>query len=297
MDKDVLVNIKDFREKLKRDPLMKLHAQLADGYRRVGLTDDAIETCRVGLDIHPSYLLCREVLGRILLRVGALESAREHLEAVHAIVKDNIELNRALAKLYDELGRLDLARPLVESVIAKDPFDFEMRNLLAASERPRPEKEEAVDLFDAPARAKVFDIESILADDIGPVAERGKRTAATDLMLDALEDVEDVIETRADEIMAALGESNGSRPRASRPARRDAYRGKEKELHGAAVLAQVHMEIHLMEEALNLVRKLRRAMGDDTAEFEDLEDRLKSALGEKEKLLDDLEDRELARGL
>ncbi|MCZ7586949.1 MAG: tetratricopeptide repeat protein [Deltaproteobacteria bacterium] len=285
MDKSVLLNIKRFRAKLTRDPQQKVYAPLAENYRRVGLTEDAVDTCESGLEIYPGYLLCREVLGRIYFRVGRLEDARRELEAVHAVVKDNVELARVLAKLYLELGEKDLARPLLEFVLGKDPFDDEMRNLLAGLDRPAPapDDESEADLFEKIDRPmRVFELEALLAEpeeEPGEAPSREKRSSATDAMLDSLEGVEDLIESRADDIMASIAGEDGDRPKRARKERHDIYFGKEKELRGAAVLAQAHMEIHLLEEAMNLLTKIRRELGDeDDGDYLQLESRLRNAL-------------------
>ncbi len=329
MDKGILLNIKKFKAKLSRDPRQKVHALLAENYRRVGLTGDAVDTCLTGLQVFPSYLFCREVLGRVYLRIGQPAQAREELEAVHRIVKDDVELNRVLAKVYLELGDREKARPLLEALLAKDPFDFEVRNLLSGLDSPEPEASvpespaaepqspaaepleverdsdgdaDGVDLFDEPGpdSPKIFDIESIIAesDDVGPVSSREVRSSATDEMLDGLEDVEDVIEAGADRIMASMGDQEplpkSAVPRTSGP---DVFTGKEKELRGAAVLALAHIEIQLLEEALFLLRSLMKEMGGQDSEFSELAKRLEETLLKKEHELESLEDMELARGL
>jgi len=310
MDRNILLNIKKFKNKLKRDPFQKVHALLADNYRRVGLTEDAIDTCATGLQIFPSYLLCCEVLGRILLRLGRLEEAREQLEKVHEVVKDNTELNRALAKVYLEMNEIEAARPLFEAVLAKDPFDFEMRTLLKSLERGNspPGSEDGqesgngsgIDLFDEiKPQPKVFDMETILAqvEEVGPVAPKEVRVSATDSMLDGLEDAEGVIESSAEKMMSLPedGEDAAKVRREPRLERRDIYFGKEKELRGAAVLAQMHFEIQLLEEALNILDKIDDGEGD--GEYAELSKRLRDALGRKEEELDRLEGQELAKGL
>lgn len=316
MDRTVIENIRKFSSKLKRDPRQKAHAPLADGYRRVGLSDDAMSTASTGLELFPSYLLCREVMGRVLMRMGRFSEALEQLEKVHAVVKEDTELNRALGKLYLQLGNEQAAQPLLESVLAKDPFDFEIRNLLTSSDRRKKADEAAevyrqavetgdqdtIDLFNArPQKKRTVHIDQILSDDEDAAPTHEERAGATDKMLDGLENVEDSIEAEADKIMATLDE--GERRQATddiystfRKEARDYYGGKEKDLHAAAVLAQIHMEVSLLDEALHLVHKLLKDAESD-GELLDLQKRLDAALNLKEEELDRAENMDLTSGV
>ncbi len=59
--------IEDLRRRVQQDPASIAFAQLAEEYRRAGLQQEAIDTCRAGLARHPGYLSARVTLGRALL--------------------------------------------------------------------------------------------------------------------------------------------------------------------------------------------------------------------------------------
>ncbi len=99
--------IEDLERRLGKDPSSKIFAQLAEEYRKAGRLEDAIQTCRDGLEIHPNYFSARVALGRALLETDALNDARLELEAVLAQVPDNILANKFLGKTYEQLGRLE----------------------------------------------------------------------------------------------------------------------------------------------------------------------------------------------
>jgi tetratricopeptide (TPR) repeat protein len=245
-------------------------------------------------------------MGRVLMRMGRFPEALEQLEKVHAVVKEDTELNRALGKLYLQLGNEQAAQPLLESVLAKDPFDFEIRNLLTSSDRRKKADEAAevyrqavetgdqdtIDLFNArPQKKRTVHIDQILSDDEDAAPTHEERAGATDKMLDGL----------ADKIMATLDE--GERRQATddiystfRKEARDYYGGKEKDLHAAAVLAQIHMEVSLLDEALHFVHKLLKDAESD-GELLDLQKRLDAALNLKEEELDRAENMDLTSGV
>ena len=61
--------IQELRRRVQVDPASIAFAALAEEYRRGGRFEEAIETCAVGLQRHPSYLSARVTLGRALLEV------------------------------------------------------------------------------------------------------------------------------------------------------------------------------------------------------------------------------------
>jgi tetratricopeptide (TPR) repeat protein len=96
--------IEELRRRVQADPASIAFAALAEEYRRAGRYQEAIETCRTGLQRHPSYLSARVTLGRSLVQVGQFTEAREVLEHVLRAAPENLAAIRALAEIHERQG-------------------------------------------------------------------------------------------------------------------------------------------------------------------------------------------------
>src|SRR3954452_12072030 len=86
------------------DPASIAFADLAEEYRRQGRHEEAIETCRSGLQRHPSYLSARVTLGRALIETGEYDAASEALQTVLRSAPENLAAIRGLALIHERLG-------------------------------------------------------------------------------------------------------------------------------------------------------------------------------------------------
>lgn len=100
------VRIEELRRRVQTDPASIAFAALAEEYRRAGHFDDAIATCRTGLQRHPAYLSARVTLGRSLLETGRYDEARQELEQVLRSAPENLAAIRALAEIHHRIGEL-----------------------------------------------------------------------------------------------------------------------------------------------------------------------------------------------
>src|SRR5262245_54296441 len=98
--------IEELRRRVLADPASIAFAALAEEYRRVGNYAEAIETCRVGLQRHPSYLSARVTLGRALMETGDFDEARNELERVLKSAPENLAAIRGLAEIHERQARL-----------------------------------------------------------------------------------------------------------------------------------------------------------------------------------------------
>jgi tetratricopeptide (TPR) repeat protein len=96
--------IEELRRRVQADPASIVFAALAEEFRRVGRYDEAVETCRTGLQRHPAYLSARVTLGRALIETGDFEGAREQLETVLRSAPENLAAIRGLAQIHERLG-------------------------------------------------------------------------------------------------------------------------------------------------------------------------------------------------
>lgn len=79
-------------------------APLAEELRRAGQLQDAIDTCRAGLAIHPAYVTARATLGRALLDQGALEEALAELTAVLSVAPDHLGALKGVTEIRELLA-------------------------------------------------------------------------------------------------------------------------------------------------------------------------------------------------
>jgi tetratricopeptide (TPR) repeat protein len=96
--------IEELRRRVQMDPASIAFAALAEEYRRVGRYDEAVATCRAGLQRHPAYLSARVTLGRALLEMGRFDDARVELEHVLRVAPENLAAIRGLAELHRKGG-------------------------------------------------------------------------------------------------------------------------------------------------------------------------------------------------
>jgi tetratricopeptide (TPR) repeat protein len=104
--------IDDLRRRVQKDPASIAFAQLAEECRRSGNHQEAVETCRAGLAIHPEYLSARVTLGRALLEMGEVDEAYIELARVLESAPENLAAIRGLAEIHHRRG--DLAEALVQ---------------------------------------------------------------------------------------------------------------------------------------------------------------------------------------
>jgi tetratricopeptide (TPR) repeat protein len=96
--------IEELRRRVQADPASIAFAALAEEFRRIGRYDDAIETCRTGLQRHPAYLSARVTLGRALIETGDFDAARAELETVLRSAPENIAALRGIEQINERLG-------------------------------------------------------------------------------------------------------------------------------------------------------------------------------------------------
>ena len=71
----------------------------------MGRHEEAIDTCRAGLQRHPAYLSARVTLGRALIETGDYDAARAELETVLRSAPENLAAIRGLAQIHERLGQ------------------------------------------------------------------------------------------------------------------------------------------------------------------------------------------------
>jgi tetratricopeptide (TPR) repeat protein len=111
----------ELKRRVQRDPASISFAALAEEYRRLGRFDEAIATCRAGLQRHPAYVSARVTLGRALLEMGDYDSAAVELEQVLQVAPENLAAIRALAEIHRRRGEMPEVVPVMEDDVEPAP--------------------------------------------------------------------------------------------------------------------------------------------------------------------------------
>ena len=122
--------IRRYEERLARDPASLAFAPLADAYRRVGRTREAINLCREGLGRFPHYTTARLILAKAHLEDGNAEAALAELGVILQSSPKDAQVHRLAAGIHRRAGRLEEARQHLERVVTLDAGDRASRLLL-----------------------------------------------------------------------------------------------------------------------------------------------------------------------
>jgi predicted Zn-dependent protease len=119
--------IESLRRRVQQDPSSIAFAQLAEEYRRAGQLQEAVDTARGGLKIHPAYHSARVTLGRALVELKKFEDAQRELEQVLKSAPENLAAIKALAEAHHQQGSIveALRQYRAALVIARHDPDIE----------------------------------------------------------------------------------------------------------------------------------------------------------------------------
>jgi len=130
----------DLRRLIQRDPASIAFAQLAEELRRSGALQEAVDTCRAGLRIHPSYLSARVTLGRALLELNQLDEAEVELGRVLTNAGDNLAALRGLGEICSRRGASGEALKYYQTALVLAPNDPDLEAVVAnLAGAPEPE--------------------------------------------------------------------------------------------------------------------------------------------------------------
>jgi tetratricopeptide (TPR) repeat protein len=124
--------IRRYEERLMRDPTSLAFAPLADAYRKVGRTREAINLCREGLARFQHYTTARLILAKAHLDDGNPEAALAELGVILQASPRDVQAHRMAAEIHRKAGRWEEARQHLERVVKLDAADRESRLLLEA---------------------------------------------------------------------------------------------------------------------------------------------------------------------
>jgi tetratricopeptide (TPR) repeat protein len=141
--------IDDLRRRVEKGSASIAFAQLAEELRRAGEAREAVEICRAGLAIHPTYLSARVTLGRALVELKEFDAAQTEMEQVLAAAADNLAALRALGEIFHIRGELDASLEHFRTALERAPNDPDLEDAVCRLEREI-EARQATLVVDAP---------------------------------------------------------------------------------------------------------------------------------------------------
>jgi tetratricopeptide (TPR) repeat protein len=127
--------IEELRRRVQSDPASIAFAQLAEEYRRAGNYEEAVATCRAGLEIHPGYLSARVTLGRSLIELKDLDAAETELSHVLQHASENLSAIRGMAEIHHKRGNLVDALAFYQGALALAKHDPDLEQAVAEIRR------------------------------------------------------------------------------------------------------------------------------------------------------------------
>ena len=145
--------LESLRRRVQQDPSSIAFAQLAEEYRRVGQLQEAVNTSRTGLEIHPAYHSARVTLGRALLELNLFEDAARELAQVLKSAPENLAAIKSLAEAHHRQGALADALTQYRAALAISRHDPDLEQTVRMLERTVEVEASAPAVVEAPAAA------------------------------------------------------------------------------------------------------------------------------------------------
>ncbi len=128
-------DIKEYEERLGRDPDSFLFARLAEIYLKVGLVDDALHIARQGVARHPGYVAGLRALALTCHAKGLRDECRSVLQKVTLALPEDGEAQKMLGRLLAGQGDNEAAEKAFRTALEFHPDDVECRVELEALKR------------------------------------------------------------------------------------------------------------------------------------------------------------------
>jgi tetratricopeptide (TPR) repeat protein len=112
------------------DPSSRVFAPLAEGYRRTGNIQRALQTCRQGLNLHPTFAGGWLQLAKIYIDRKEPEKAIEALKKAVALAPENIQAHNLLADLFLSLRQPKEALKSFKMILLINPVDSRARRTI-----------------------------------------------------------------------------------------------------------------------------------------------------------------------
>ena len=129
-DDSGFTEVEEYSKKLNNNPESLVFVPLAESYRKSGMLDEAIETCVKGLQLHPSYMSARMVLGRAYMEKKMYEEAETEFRKVASADVNNIMAHSLLGQNYMKQAKFADAIKEYQKVLTLNPDDITAQQML-----------------------------------------------------------------------------------------------------------------------------------------------------------------------
>lgn len=119
-----------YEQRWAEQPDSTYFVPLANAYRAVGRSQQAVETLKEGLERHPDYLSARGALAAAYHSAGLTTEAEEEAQRVLAAQPENLLVRRLLVACHRERGRLEEALDETRQLLRLAPDDTRIQATL-----------------------------------------------------------------------------------------------------------------------------------------------------------------------
>jgi tetratricopeptide (TPR) repeat protein len=127
------VSVRNCEDKLNANPQSLVFSRLADGYRKQGEIQKAVDVCMQGLQFHPDYVTGRVILGRCYLEQEKLDEAiTEFIQAIQLDRRNQVAI-KMIADIYVRQGMKEKAGDLYGYLLRMDPGNRSLEKLIVVN--------------------------------------------------------------------------------------------------------------------------------------------------------------------
>lgn len=116
-------NLDYFKQLLKDNPSSKAFAPLAEGYRKLGEFEKALQIALDGVAMHPKFNSGKVALAKVLIDMKKYDSAEQILIEVTQGDFENLLAHRSLGEVYIHTNKLPEALNSFKSALLANPLD------------------------------------------------------------------------------------------------------------------------------------------------------------------------------
>ncbi len=116
-------NLDYFKQLLIDDPSSRAFAPLAEGYRKLGELEKALQIALNGVALHPKFNSGKVALAKVLIDLKKYDSAEQTLIEVTKNDFENLLAHRSLGEVYIHTNKLPQALDSFKAALLANPLD------------------------------------------------------------------------------------------------------------------------------------------------------------------------------